>query len=255
MQNKTLKQKIQSGEKVVGTMIKVVDTIHVAKLLKDSGFDFFIIDNEHGFFDYKNLSDLCLYSRAIGFPAFIRIPQVTREIVLKCMDMGAAGLLLPSCETVKQAKDLVEFSKYSPLGDRGVNLFGAHAQYAPGNSVEYMKKANEETVLLIQMESPRGVENLAEILDVEGIDAAFVGPNDFSQSINLTGQFDHPLFEEYMDKIIDTCKEKGKFSGIHMSTIDGVKKWESRGMTVNLYSNEIAMMTNAAKADMKVIKG
>ena len=185
-----LKETLRNGGKVTGTMVTTFMEPDVITMLQVCGLDYCIIDCEHGSINYKDAADLIGRGRAIGFPVLVRIPEVRREVVLKYMDAGAYGLLLPNCDTVEQAKLLVELSKYAPLGDRGVSLLRPHAGYQPvADAPAYMKQTNEETILMVQVESPVSVNNLDEILQVEGIDCAFVGPNDLSQSMGIMGQY------------------------------------------------------------------
>ena len=252
-----IKQRLKNGESIVGTMITVFDSPDIVKILKVCGFDFFMIDCEHGSYDYSDAAALLGMARAIDFPGFVRIPEARREAVLKFMDIGAEGLMLPNCDTVEQAKALVEYSKYSPLGNRGVSLMRAHTGYTRAPSAtEYMQKANDETVIICQVESPTAVENIGAILDIEGVDAAFIGPNDLSQSYGLMGQFDHPTVVGAIDTVIAAAKERGKFSGIHItSPPKNLRAWMDKGMTLNLWSNDITMMMQSAREGLAQLKG
>lgn len=250
-----LKTRLKNGESVIGTMLNVVDNPDIVKILKVCGFDYFILDNEHGSIDYSKAAGLFGMAKAIGISGLVRIPEVKREVVLKYMEMGADGILLPNTETVEQAQALVDYSKYYPLGNRGVSLLRPHAGYENiDNAVEYMKKSNEETILMIQIESPIGVKNVGQILDVEGIDAAFIGPNDLSQNLGIMGQTNNPMFIEAVDKVISAAKERNKFSGIHLMKTEALENWIDKGMTLNLWANEIVMMMNAAKEGIAQIK-
>ena len=251
-----LKARLKSGEFITGTMITLVENPDIIKILKIAGFDFVIIDNEHGSFDYGVVARMCSVAKAIDFPAIIRIPEPRREIVLKYMEMGADGILLPNCENAETAKMLVEFSKYAPMGNRGVSLLRGHNSYlAPASATEYMRKANEETIIMCQIESPVGVENAASMLDVDGVDACFIGPNDLSQSFGLMGQFSHPAVTGAMDKVVAAAKAKGKFSGVHFSgSPDMLKPWMEKGMTLNLWANDIIMMMNNAREGLGKIR-
>lgn len=250
-----LKQKLKNGESVLGTMITVFDSPELAKILKVCGFDFFVVDCEHGHFDYSAVGNICALAREAGIPAIIRIPEVRREIVLKYMEMGATGLLLPNCDTVEQAKALVEYSKYFPLGNRGVSLLRAHTGFEKVDvATDYMNRCNAENVLMIQVESPRSVENIEHILSIEGIDAAFVGPNDLSQSMGIMGQTDNPNFIAAVDHVIATAKAKGKYSGIHMMAVPALQPWIDKGMTLNLWANDVVMLMNSAKDGLAKLK-
>ncbi|MBZ4646217.1 MAG: hypothetical protein JG777_1706 [Clostridia bacterium] len=250
-----VKERLKKGESIIGTMVTVFDNPDIVKMLKVCGFDLFIVDSEHGYMDYSKVAGLFGIARAIGIAGLVRIPEVKREVVLKYMEMGADGILLPNTETVEQARALVEYAKYYPMGNRGVSLLRAHTSYEKiPSAVEYMKKANEETILMVQIESPKGVENVGKILDIEGIDAAFIGPNDLSQSMGIMGQTDNPMFIEAVDKVITAAKERNKFSGIHMMSAAALEPWINKGMTLNLWANDVVMLMNAAREGLSQLK-
>ena len=251
-----LKNRLKNGESIIGTMITLIENPDIAKIIKLSGFDFMIIDNEHGYFDYGVVARICSVARAIDFTTIIRIPEPRREIVLKYMEMGADGILLPNCENATTARLLIEYSKYAPMGNRGVSLMRGHTGFVvPTSATEYMQKANDETIIMCQIESPAGVDNVESILDVEGVDACFIGPNDLSQSYGLMGQFTHPTVVAAMDKVTTAAKAKGKFSGVHFSgSPDMLKPWMEKGMTLNLWSNDVTMMMNYAKEGLAKLK-
>ncbi len=250
-----LKNRLKNGESVIGTMITVFDNPDIVNMLKVCGFDLFIVDSEHGYMDYGKVANIFGMAKAVGIAGLVRIPEVKREVVLKYMEMGAAGLLLPNTETAEQAKTLVDYAKYYPMGNRGVSLLRAHTGYEKiDSSVGYMNKANDETILMIQIESPKGVENVEKILDVEGIDAAFIGPNDLSQSMGIMGQTDNPLFVQAVERVINAAKERKKFSGIHMMATAPLQKWIDKGMTLNLWANDVVMLMNAAREGLAQLK-
>ena len=250
-----LKARLKTGESILGTMITVFDNPEIAKILKVCGFDYFVIDCEHGAFDYSKVANILAIAREAGIAGIIRIPEVKREVVLKYMEMGATGLLLPNTDRVEQAQLLVQYSKYFPLGNRGVSLLRPHTGFeAVDNAVEYMNQVNEETVLMIQIESPEGVGNVAEMLDIEGIDAAFVGPNDLSQSMGIMGQYGHADFIAAVDHVILSAKKRGKYSGIHLNTVDALQPWLNKGATLNLWANDVIHMMSAAKDGLAKIR-
>ena len=252
-----LKARLKNGEQIYGTMITVFDNPDIVKMLKVCGFDLFIVDCEHGCFDYSKVAGLLGMARAVGIDGFVRIPEAKREVVLKYMEMGADGLLLPNCDTVEQARALVEYSKYYPMGNRGVSLLRGHSGYDKVPvATDYMEKANSETILMCQIESPTAVKNVGAMLDIDGIDAAFVGPNDLSQSYGLMGQFDHPTVVGAIDKVVEEAKQRNKFSGIHMTgSTAAIKEWVEKGMTLNLWSNDITMMMTNARQGLAELRG
>jgi 2-keto-3-deoxy-L-rhamnonate aldolase RhmA len=250
-----LKERLKAGQSILGTMVTVFENPEIAKILKVCGFDFFIVDCEHGNFDYSDVAKMCTVAREAGIPPMVRIPEVRREVVLKFMEMGARGLLLPNTDTVEQAKALVTYSKYYPMGNRGVSLLRSHTGFEKIDSAtDYMKKVNDENILMVQIESPVAVERIDDLLAVEGIDAAFVGPNDLSQSMGIMGQYDNPRFIEAIDRVISSAKKHSKFSGIHMMSVEALEPWVKKGMTLNFWANDVIMMMNAAKAGLAKLK-
>lgn len=251
----SLKNKLKKGQPIIGTMLVLMDNPDIVKLLKVCEFDYFIVDCEHSTYDFKDVAGLLGMAKAIGLPGIVRIPEAKREVVLKYIEAGAAGFLLPNTETEEQAKALVEYSKYAPMGNRGISLFRPHAGYNKiANTLEYMEKANNETILMVQIESGKGVDNVENILAIEGIDVAFIGPNDLSQSLGIMGQYDNPLFINSVEKVIRVAKGKGKHAGIHLMDVEPLQKWIGKGMTFNLVFNELIMMTNYAKENLKKLK-
>lgn len=245
---KSVKDKIKDQQPLIGTMITTFTNPDIANILHVAGLDFFIIDCEHGGFNYNSVANIIGRARLLGIGALVRIPDVTREPILKYMEMGASGLLLPNTETIEQAEKLVEFSKYYPMGNRGVSLFRPHTGYEKvEDAADYMAKANEETVLIIQVESPKCLENIKEILETDGIDGALIGPNDLSQSMGIIGQYDHPLFIKAIEQVTSASKETGKVSGIHLaSSPQSLKAYIEKGMTFNMWSNEAGMLMTKA---------
>jgi 2-dehydro-3-deoxyglucarate aldolase/4-hydroxy-2-oxoheptanedioate aldolase len=124
-----IKKRLRSGESILGTMINVFDNIDIVRIFKEAGFDLIVIDNEHGHIDYNKTSDMLNLARALKIGGLVRIPELKRGVVHKYMEMGADGILMPNCKTKEQAKKLIEYSKYSPLGNRGVSLFRTHSGY------------------------------------------------------------------------------------------------------------------------------
>ncbi len=250
-----LKERLKAGQSIVGTMVTVFDNPEIAKILKVCGFDFLIVDCEHGNFDYSDVAMMSTVAREAGIPLMARIPEVRREVVLKFMELGARGLLLPNTETVEQAKALVTYSKYYPMGNRGVSLLRSHTGFEKIDSAtEYMKKVNDENILMVQIESPIAVERIDDLLAVDGIDAAFVGPNDLSQSMGIMGKTDDPRFIEAIDRVIASAKAHKKYSGIHMMSVEALEPWIKKGMTLNFWANDVVMMMNAAKAGLAKLK-
>ncbi|HIX34343.1 MAG TPA: hypothetical protein IAA46_10075 [Candidatus Gemmiger avium] len=250
-----LKQRLQAGEQILGTMVTTFTSPDIARLLQNAGFDYFIVDCEHGSFTTREVANILAEARAIGLPGLVRIPEMRREHALKFMEMGAAGLLLPNTESAEQARMLVDCTKYAPLGHRGVSLSRPHTDFKKVNGPAYMAQANADTLLLCQIESRAGVEHIEEILAVEGIDVAFIGPNDMTQDYGKLDHFDDPEIVAAFERVIAAARAAGKFSGVHFGSAAPLKPWLRRGMQCNLWNSDAGLLSLGAAAGLADLKG
>jgi len=244
----SLKERLRNGEQVLGTMVTTFASPDIAKILQVCGFDFLIVDCEHGSFTTREVANIIAVARGIGMPALVRIPEMRREHALKFMEMGASGLLLPNTESAEQAKMLVDCTKYAPLGHRGVSLSRPHTDFKKVSGATYMPEANDDTILMCQIESRKGVENVEEIIAVEGIDVAFIGPNDMSQDYGILGQFEHPEIVAAFEKIVAAAQANGKWAGAHFGGAAPLKPWLKKGMQINMWNSDNGLLALGAAA-------
>ncbi len=250
-----IKERLKNGEKVLGTMITTFISPDIAKILKNCGFDFCIVDCEHGAFTTREVANIIAVARGISLPVLVRIPEMRREHALKFMEMGASGLLLPNTESAEQARMLVDCTKYAPLGHRGVSLSRPHTDFQKiSDGPAYMQSANDQTLLLCQIESREGVKHIEEIMAVEGIDAALIGPNDMTQDYGVLDHFDDPEIVAAFEKVIAAAKANGKFSGVHFAGSEPLKKWLSKGMQLNMWNSDCGLLMAGAAAQIKQLK-
>lgn len=244
----SLKERLRNGEQVLGTMVTTFASPDIAKILQVCGFDFLIVDCEHGSFTTREVANIIAVARGIGMPALVRIPEMRREHALKFMEMGASGLLLPNTESAEQAKMLVDCTKYAPLGHRGVSLSRPHTDFKKVSGATYMPQANDETILMCQIESRKGVENVEEIIAVEGIDVAFIGPNDMTQDYGILGQFEHPEIVAAFERIVAAAQANGKWAGAHFGGAAPLKPWLKKGMQINMWNSDNGLLALGAAA-------
>ncbi len=245
-----LKTKLKDGGLVIGTMISEIRNPNLAYMLVQCGFDFFIIDNEHGAYSPETISNMIAAARGAGISIVVRIPEIRREAIMKPLDSGATGLLVPMVNTADQAKEIMTYAKYPPMGNRGVALSRAHSSYGRPNAAEYLDQANQATFIAVQAESPQAIENLASIAAVPGVDAIFVGPADLSVSMGIPGQTTHPREVEAIAKVVDVCQQHNVIPGIHMSKLETLKDWIRKGMRFVTFSSDVDLLARAAEENL-----
>lgn len=198
-----------------GVMLNEVNFLNFPLIMHQAGLDFMILDSEHGGFDYTAMAALIMGARQVGLPIVVRLADNSRKDITKIMDMGADGLLLPMTNTPEEIKQVVRYSKYSPEGQRGISTNRSHTFYNPGNLKDYMRRANSSTMVFAQIETGASVERVNEILAVNGVDGAFIGPNDLSCDLNCMGNNDDksPILTA-IQKVGEATAKYGKRAGI-----------------------------------------
>ena len=246
-----LKERAGRGEQVLGTMISEISCPNLPRILKAAGFEFFVVDCEHGYFDFSQLAAMISVAKGAEIEALVRIPTIERVIITKVMVMGADGLLVPMVNTKEDAQKIVSFAKYPALGHRGASTQRVHTNYNPPKLEEYFPIANNRTMIWVQIETGEAMGNLEEIASVEGVDVIMVGPNDLSIDLGTPGDLFSPVMTEAMKTVAKTAGRAGKASGILTSNMEAIRSCRSWGMNVISCDSEVGMLMKMAKSVVK----
>ncbi len=251
----TMKQALKQGRVVFGPMISEIRSPGLAVMFARAGFDFFFLDCEHSCFGFETVSGYVTAARAAGIPMIVR-PSTRKspDALSRPLDIGASGLLVPQIQTVEDARRVVEWTRYQPVGDRGMALERQHTWFEGGNAVETMARLNEEVLIALQIEHRDAVDNLEAILSVPGIDAAFVGPSDLSASLGRPGKQDDPVVVSAIQKVIDVSRKRGVIPGIHTGTVEAAKQWIGKGMRMIGYGTDIKLIQQVCRQSVKDLK-
>ena len=238
-----MKRALKDGNVVFGPMVSEVRSSGIAVLFAQAGFDFFFIDLEHSCFSLETVSDMILAARAADIPVIVRpSSRKSAEYLSRPLDSGAAGLLIPQIRTRKDVENVVQWCRYQPLGERGMGLSRQHTFFQGGDALDTMKQLNQEILIALQIENKEAIENLPDLLSVEGIDAAFVGPADLSAAFGKPGQSDDPEIQAAIERVIEVSKANGVIPGIHTSSVKKAKFWTSKGMQMIGFCTDIKLI-------------
>ena len=185
MRRNDLRQRLKRGETVIGTMVQEVRTPSIAQILKQVGFDFFMLDMEHGAFNLETAAEIIRAARLAGIPPLVRVAGPQYELIGRILDQGAIGVMLPRVESRVEVELLVQSIKYPPLGKRGMSSDAPHSGYDFKPLAEFVQMNNEDTIAIAQIERKAAIENIDDILSTPGVDVALVGPEDLSVSLGL----------------------------------------------------------------------
>jgi 2-keto-3-deoxy-L-rhamnonate aldolase RhmA len=185
----------------------------------------------------------------------VRVPDLAYPYLAQPLDAGAQGIMLPRVYSADQVKEAVQIMKYAPLGARGCAFARGSTAFKGVPIGEGMASANEETMLIVQIETEEAIENSDEILAVPGVDVAFVGPTDLSIALGVPGQTESPVLVAAIEQMIATCQRHGVVPGVQMNDIDLAVRWAGKGMRLISSMSEIALMVSAGSHLTSVISG
>ena len=205
------KRKLQK-EVLAGTFLNLASPAAV-EIVAGSGFDWLLLDFEHGSGSLSDLRPLLLACRGSASSPIVRIRSIDSDVVKFVMDSGAAGVMFPFVSTVDQAKLAVSAMKYPPQGSRGVAGIIRATNYGR-TWKHYFEESNASSLVVVQIETAEAVEAAEEIAAIEGVDVLFVGPLDLSVSLNCPGDFSPPHFVDAIKRVIRACERNGKTAGI-----------------------------------------
>ncbi len=242
MKNK-LKEKLERGEKSIGTFFECGSTA-VIESMGLTGLDYAVIDAEHGPFEAENIGEYVCAAERRGLTPLARVKEISRAAILKLLDVGAKGLIIPQVKTVEDVKEIVKFGKYSPLGERGVagQRANGFAFDMGGSLAAWFENSNAETLLIPQCETLECLASIEDVVSVEGIAGIFIGPYDLSTAMGIAGQFEKPEFVEALTKIINVCHSRGKFVMIYCDNATKAQEYFAMGVDSAAIGLDIGIM-------------
>jgi 2-keto-3-deoxy-L-rhamnonate aldolase RhmA len=246
---------LKEGKTVYGTMIVEFRSSAAAQMLAVAGFDYFFIDMEHGTFGYETMSDIIRAARLAGIVPMVRVSDCQYHLMSRPLDAGAMGLMIPRVESREQVEQIIQWTKYPPWGVRGCGASTGHSDYEGVKVKDFIAHANNEIIIIPQIESEKAVRNIDEIVTVKGVDAAVFGPNDLSISLGVPGETEHPKMVLAFERVIAACNKAGVASGLHVGSVDLVKKWKAKGMRFLCWSTDIGMIKDSSAKALAAMKG
>lgn len=209
-----LRQKVLSGQRVLGSMIFEFTSPGIPQLLNLAGAEFIIYDMEHAGLGLETLKAQVAACRGLPITPLARPASTTYTHIARLLDIGMRGIMVPMIESGQQAQDIVEFSHYPPLGRRGAAFGFAHDDYLPGDPAKKITCANDEVLVIVQVETERGLANVDEIAAVPGVDVVWIGQFDLTNFLGIPGEFTHPIYIEACETIKSAARRYNKKLGI-----------------------------------------
>jgi 4-hydroxy-2-oxoheptanedioate aldolase len=237
-----LLEKIRAG-KVARVCSTGTNAIYYPAMAAHYGYDAVWMDAEHRAWDAAQVREMLLRHHHADIDCVFRPSSTERASISRYLEDGATALMIPMVNTPERARQLVEFSKFPPLGDRGLDGSGVDASFWVGKDADYTNQANRETALIVQIETPQAVENAADIAAVEGVDIVFMGPGDLSLRLGCSPSLADPKLRSALERMAEGCAKHKKPWGFPVGTIEDARTIVAMGAQfVNFGSEFMGVM-------------
>ena len=246
----SFRSRLKRKETLIGTLL-TLPSPDLAEVLALTGLDWLFVDLEHSPMD-AGAAQAILQAVAGRVDCLLRLPLNDEIWIKKALDTGATGIIVPQVNTAEEARRVVRHSRYPPQGARSVGLARAHGYGA--NLQEYLNRANDEVTVVIQAEHVAAVQNIEELVAVEGIDAILVGPYDLSASMGLIGQVEHPDVQAAIGRVRQVCQEHGLPLGIFAAAAERAAGYLTQGYSLLAVGSDALMVSQAAKDAVRKVR-
>ena len=254
MRKNLLKEKIENGEMVIGPFVNCCDGSFI-EILGLAGFDFAIVDMEHGPLSVETAQRLCRSAHGVGLSPIVRVRKNDAPQIQRALDIGSAGVQVPQIETAADAKAVVRGAKYVPHGMRGLSFYTRAGDYTIHGVAGVTDKLNDQQIVIIHVEGKRGLENLDEIISVPQIDVVFLGPYDLSQSFGIPGQVNDPRVVTGMEEATVKIRAAGKAVGTFAADVATAKRWADVGVQYISLGVDVGIYAHACRELVADFKG
>ncbi|MFA6129521.1 MAG: aldolase/citrate lyase family protein [Candidatus Omnitrophota bacterium] len=238
-----LKKSLKNGSFVLGTWCDLPSPA-VVNVLAKAGLDFVIIDMEHGPMDYRIAQNMVMAAECEGAEALVRVPCLDESEILRALDIGSAGVIVPHIESVEDRKKAVAYSKFTPVGKRGFNPYVRSGGYCKADR-EYFNKQNEKTILGLILEGVGALKNLEAIIDDPHIDLIYIGTYDLSAALGLAGDVGHPKVLKELEKATTKIIKAKKSAGCMIHSFSDLAKFKKLGIQFITYKVDSAIIYEA----------
>jgi 2-keto-3-deoxy-L-rhamnonate aldolase RhmA len=247
MKPNAIKKDVLAGKTVAGAMIFEFFSPGMSAILANAGCRFVLFDMEHTGLGFETLKWLFSSCRGLPIEPMVRVPRGEYTWLARALDLGARGVMIPMVESQEQARSIVQACRYPPTGRRGAAFGFAQCDYLGGDVGEKIRRYNERTMVIAQIETERGLEQVEEIAAVDGIDVLWVGHFDLSNFMGIPGQFDDPRFDAAMRKVADVARRHGKAAGFMATDAAWIARAREMGYTMIAGGTDTGLLELALK--------
>ncbi len=249
-----VKHKLKAGETVLGTMMFEFATTGVARLAAVAGAEFAVYDMEHTGWNIETIRMLVATTPRSELVPIVRIPACEYHFVARVLDAGAMGIMVPMVESEEQARLLVNSAMYPPVGRRGAAFTIAHDDYRNDPIPDVIRSANEEVLLIAQIETVKGLDNVEQIASVSGIDVLWIGLFDLTSSMGIPGQLQHPDTLSAIQRVLSACRTHNKIPAVLVTSIPEGQAQLQAGFKMVAYGGDLWIYQSALRKGLTALR-
>jgi 2-keto-3-deoxy-L-rhamnonate aldolase RhmA len=239
------KERVRNGDVTLGTFLNLGSAL-VAEVCALSGFDWLLVDLEHGAGGEEGLVGELLAGAAHDVPMLVRVESAERIRVGHALDLGASGVMFPRLDTADEVATAISHMSYPPRGDRGVATYNRARRF--GGDTRTTSEVNDALLCVVQIETSLGLSHVADIAATPGVDVLFVGPSDLSTALGSPGQLDAGVYLDALDRVVAAARSAHVAAGILVGDVDGIEAHLERGFTFVAVASDSALLRRAATA-------
>lgn len=234
------KAKATRGDISIGCFLLSASSF-IAETMAHHPLDWMVIDMEASHASKKDLLHILQALNAYDITPVVRVSSHDKHLIESSLDFGARGIVVPKVDTAAQAGEATSACFYPPRGNRGINCIRASAFYT--RAKQYFDRANDSTLLIVQIESSESVDNVFEIADVPNVDVLFMGPGDLAASYGQNGVVTGPVMDRARGRVLKACRRSGKIAGIFAHNVESANQYIDEGFTFIAIGNDIKYLS------------
>lgn len=242
-----LRRTVMDGKTVTGAFIVECYSPGMAQMLKVAGCSYVIYDMEHTGAGMETLKAQFAACRGLGIVPMCRVPRGQYRWLAGALDIGAKGVMIPMVESADEARAIAEATHYPPVGRRGAAFGFAHDDYEAGTPADKIAKAHAETLVIAQIETERGLENVEDIAAIDGIDVLWVGHFDLTNFLGIPGQFDNPVYLDALKRVVAAGRRHGKGLGFMAADNTWGRDYHAHGFNMIAAGTDIGFIIDGVR--------
>lgn len=250
------RRRLENGEVSLGFGIRVARSVEIAKAMRTAGFDWLFLDFEHGAMSVETAAALAVAGLDAGVASLARVPRGDHALATRLLDNGALGVVMPHVESADEARDIVRALSYPPRGRRALFSSLPQVGFKPENAAALMAALNAANLIVVMIESARGVENAEAIAAVEGVDALLVGTNDLCVDLGIPGDLGHDRVVDAYRSVVAACRKHNKWpgmGGVYQEPL--MLRYVDMGCRLLQAGSDLGFMLDAGKARTQLLRG